>query len=284
MIHWNEKSVSILREMRAIGKSALEISGIVGRSKQSVNNKLHSLGLTKDGQRNALKDASERANDLTKRELASRQIDRLNTYSIGYVLGVLLGDGFISRQKRGGVVLGLGVRSKGFAEKFAACLVAVAPPGTYIRVFDYTYTAGASLIKTPEREVIRKEQTYTSWNVTCCSQAVASFFESMKDAFLSGADINPDMEPGVLDGLFDSEGFFVKSFGYAGLSMTNHFVVRWISRRLEKLGVDHKVYMSRLEYTSKVSVHRKDAVRKFCGLIRFSVEHREQMRLKLLED
>lgn len=284
MISWDDKSVLTLREMRAQGKLASEIAFALGRSVGSVHNKTHDLGLTSDGQRNTLKVKSERAGDSSRLSIAESRIGRLNTYAVGYVLGVLLGDGFISRQRRGGVVVGLGVRSKGFAEKFASCLFAVAPPGTRIRVFDYTYTAGASLIKTPEREVVRKEQTYTSWNVTCCSQAVAGFFESMKDAFLSGADIDRGMESGVLDGLFDSEGYFIKTVGYAGLSMTNHFVVGWVSRQLGKLGVAHKVYFSKTKYEMKVSVHRKGAVRDFCRRINLSVEHREQMRLKLLED
>ena len=284
MRRWDEVSIQTLRTMRADGKSAQEISTSIGRSKSAVNTRLYLDGLTKDGQRRSLKANSESVARETRIRETIELMSQRGGYAMGYVLGTLCGDGFISHQKRGGVVLGLGVRSQKFSEKFAKCLGEVAPENVRVRTFDYKYKPKDSIIRTPGREVLRRGSTYIAWNVTCCSPGVARFFETMKAEFLAGKSLSGEVKHGVLDGLFDSEGYFVRTAGTAGLGMTNLPLLRWVSDELLRLGIHNKVYTDKNGYYSYVSIHRKGAVRKFCAVVRFSVEHRERTRLKLLED
>ena len=283
MTRWDDVSIETLRAMRADGKSAKEISFRIGRSESAINMRLYSEGLTRDGQRKSLKSRSSALARESKISATVAFMSRRSGYALGYVLGVLCGDGFISHQKRGGVVLGLGVRSRAFAEKFCECLEKLVPDGARVRTFDYEYSPKDSIIRTPGREVLRKGAKYVSWNVTCCEPGVAKFFESLKASFLGGQRLGQEETQGVLDGLFDSEGYFVRTTGTAGLGMTNLPLLRWLSGELAIRGVQNKVYTDRNGYYSYVSIHRKDAVLKLCTLVRFSVEHREQFRLKIAE-
>lgn len=225
---------------------------------------------------------AERANDEARRISVISFMSPKLGYAMGYVLGVLLGDGSISRQKRGGVLLRLGVNDQPFAEKFAAALASVCPWGTRIRTFAYTYTRQASVISTPDRVSERKSATQTTWNVTCCNQGVASFFEALKARFYAGDPFDQETRRGTMDGLFDSEGFFVKEM-YAAIKMKDHAAIAWISKELSSLGIHHTVRKTPTGYMSRLGVYTKAEVRKLCRAIKYAVPRREQIRSKLLE-
>lgn len=277
---WTQEDIETLRAMRAQGKTPREMAETLGRPRERINDTLHRLGLTSDGQWRTLRVKSERQGDAERINGRASRIGEHLGYEAGYVLGTLLGDGSISHQKRGGVVTRLEVNDREFVEKFVMCLGRVSPE-SYIRTFDYTYTQGESLIKTATREVIRKAQTVTHWIATCCDPVVASFSEGLISHFHAGVKFSDGMRLGILEGLLDSEGYFVSTIGYAGLFMMNHVAVRWVAEELSSRGIDNRVYHA--QGGLRVSVHRRAAVRKFCETVKFSVPHREKIRTAILE-
>jgi hypothetical protein len=283
MKKWDTVSIDTMRAMRADGKTAREISRTIGRSESAVNTRLWATGLTSDGQRRSLKRRSTSSDREARILEVVALLEGKSGYDIGYILGVLCGDGFISHQKRGGVVLGLGVRSQQFAIKFSECLERVVPDGTRIRVFDYEYSPKDSIIKTPGREVLRRGVRYVAWNVTCCNPGVARFFERLKREFLAGRQFENTERAGILDGLFDSDGYIVRTSWTAGIGMKDLGILKWVSGELLARGIHNKVYTDRNNYYSCVSIYRKGAVRALCQLIKFSVEHRETARLQIVE-
>jgi hypothetical protein len=225
---------------------------------------------------------SEKINDEARKASVISFLSLNFGYAMGYVLGVLLGDGSISRQKRGGVVLRLGVNDREFSQKFMKCLSSVCPWGVKIRMFSYTYAREASIITTPDRVSERKAATQTTWTVTCCNQGVASFFETLKARFYSLESFDPEMRRGILDGLFDSEGFFVKE-EYAAIKMTDHASIAWISRELSAMGIHHTIKKTPTGYISRLGIYAKPDVIKLCRMLSYSVPRREAIRSKLLE-
>ena len=276
---WTKKQFETLKRLRSQGRNASEIAAALGLTVSSVNYKLHHSGLTSDRQRSALKIRSEREGDIVRQRPGTAHLEKQVGYALGYVLGVMLGDGSVWSDKRGGNVMRLRVRDAAFAAKFKRCLTEICLPGTRISTALRTFNQPESMIRTPEHSYRMLARRVRFYEVTCSDPAVVRFFSRLMKSFLSSSH-NADIRRGALEGLFDSEGFIVKSVGHVGLQMTNHGVIRWISKELVANGIAHKVYISPTGYLSKISVHRKSAIKSFCSLIRFSVPHREVLRRK----
>jgi hypothetical protein len=278
-MRWTNGQIKTLTRLRSEGRLASEIAMTMGLTVSQVNNKLYWLGLTKDRQRNALKIRAEREGDVVRQRPSTTHLERQVGYALGYVLGVLLGDGSIWKDKRGGNVMRLRVRDAAFASKFKRCLAEVCLPGTRISTSIRKFNQPESMIRTPEHSYRMRAKRVRFYEVTCSDPSVVRFFTRLVKSFLSSRH-NADIRRGALEGLFDSEGFIVKSVGHVGLQMTNHGVIRWISREISSNGIEHKVYISPTGYLSKISIHRKSAIKRFCSLIRFSVPRREALRMK----
>jgi len=277
---WTPGQFEILKRMRRDGRTAKEIARALRLSVSQVHAKLHHSGLTSDRQRWILKIKAERANDALRIEKTTSYLRRRTGYEMGYVIGVLCGDGAIWRDKRGGAVLRLRVRDRAFAAKFRACLAAISPPSVRISSARRAFQAPASVIRTPEHTYHMKARRVGFFEVTCSDPGVVAFLEIQRALLLDGKHFDHRTRKGVLEGLFDSEGFVVKTVGHVGLQMTNHVAVRWISKELARMGIEHRVYVSPTGYFSKTVIYRKSAIKRFCSLIRFSVPHREALRRK----
>lgn len=279
---WTSQSEALLRSMRESNFTSQQIADALGLTQKKINWKASKLGLTADGRHFELKVRAERRTDSERFE---RQLETISkqpdSYAVGYVLGVLLGDGSISHQKRGGVILRLGVKDKPFAEKFQKVLSSVCPWGTKVRLFSYTYTRKACVIVTPERVSHRKASTDTTWTVTCCHRAICSYFEGLLERFTDQSTFSSEMERGVLDGLFDSEGYFVRKWA-VGIKMTDHRTMRWISKRLSAANIKHTLKVT--EYMSTIGVYNAAGIRKFCSMVSYSVPHREAARLAIQKE
>jgi hypothetical protein len=222
--------------------------------------------------------ASERRGDAERSETVHRSMV-VAGYQFGYVLGVLRGDGSIWKDRRGGRVLRLRVRNEAFADKFFDCLRSICPDGVHVSRSFRVFQTKKSEIRTPDHVFAMEARTVTFHEVTCSNPGVVSLLDESRRQ-LEGRDA--ETVRGFIDGLWDSEGFFIKTRGYAGLKMKDHGLVQWMSGQLFTLGVENKVYTTKSGYLSRISVHRKDAVKHFCEIVKFSIPQKEEIRLELL--
>lgn len=222
--------------------------------------------------------ASERRGDAERSEFV-RSSMVTGGYRYGYVLGVFRGDGSIWKDKRGGHVLRLRVRDEAFADKFFECLRAICPDGVHISRSFRIFQTKKNEIRTPDHVFAMEARTVTFHEVTCSNPGVVGLLDERRRS-LEMLDV--EAVRGFIDGLWDSEGFFIKNHNQAGLKMTDHSLVRWLSGQLSALGVENKVYVTKSGYLSKVSIYRKGAVQRFCEIARFSIPQKEELRLKFL--
>lgn len=222
--------------------------------------------------------ASERRGDAERLKFVQRSIATVG-YQFGYVLGVLRGDGSVWKDKRGGHVLRLRVRDEAFAEKFFECLRSICPDGVRVSRSFRVFQTKKSEIRTPDHVFVMEARTVTFHEVTCSNPGVVGLLDEHRR---SPEKCDAEAVRGFIDGLWDSEGFFIKTRGYAGLKMKDHGLVRWMSGQLAALGVENKVYTTKSGYLSRVSVHRKESVKRFCGIVKFSIPQKEEIRLRLL--
>lgn len=278
LMRWSGVQKGALESLRLKGLSAGEIALEMGVRASQVNYKLCREGLTGDGQRDAIRLKSMRAVGALRVEETQRAIVGAG-YSFGYVLGVLRGDGSIWKGKCGGHVLRLRVRDEAFADKFFECLRSICPDGIRISRSFRVFHQKESEIRTPDSVHTMTARTVTFHEVTCSNPGVVGLLDKHRR---SPEKCDTETVRGFIDGLWDSEGFFIKTRGYAGLKMKDHGLVRWMSGQLATLGVENKVYTTKSGYLSRVSVHRKSAVKKFCEVVKFSIPQKEEIRLKLL--
>lgn len=281
-MYWSTSQTERLKQLRADGTPSRLIAKAMGLSYRQVVSHLQWLGLARDGQRNSLRAKSNQTTAEHRRNTVETLIQARDPYDVGYVLGVLLGDGSISKQARGGQLMRLRVRDKEFAEKFEKALSAVCPADTHISACYREFHQPSSTIRTPEHNHPMPSRLVHFWEVTCCDAAVVSFFSKMKSEFHKAVP-TPEGFKGLTDGLWDSDGYFIQTKNYAGLKMTAHALVHWVSEKLKALGVANKIYFSRTGYLSRISIHRKEAVRRFCLLTRFSIPRKETIRRRILE-
>lgn len=213
-------------------------------------------------------------------------LSAVSGYDLGYVLGVLLGDGMICHAKAGGVATRLEVISETFAEKFYSTLLKVVPPGTNVQIGKYTQLKKAACVRNPEYTSFTKERLLTTWIVRCHNPGVAQFFEGLILKFKSGEAFGSLETRGILDGLFDSEACFKKErygCGYRfSFHMIDHVVIDLVREMLSGLEVPSCSFTSKTGYSKCLSVGKRSDLKRLCSIVRFSVQDKESIRNEIL--
>jgi intein-encoded DNA endonuclease-like protein len=195
--------------------------------------------------------------------------DSAKKYSreLGYIIGVILGDGHVSIKQRRVI---LSVTDKDFVLEFKKNIE---------KWSNFKTRFYSRSIKTDEKIKNRKLQ----WVCYIDSKKASEFLHNLD--FRELAHSNEEIKCVFLKGFFDSEGsVFKSSFGIAGYS-TDYLLISFVSELLTSLGIystlnkrkpTNKDISNKFCYT--LAIYRKDSILNFYKFVGFSIE-RKQNRL-----
>jgi len=140
---------------------------------------------------------------------------------LAYVIGVVLGDGYIDKKKRvvkgyNRIRIGLDVKDKDFADEFARCL-------------------GKVLGRSPKKPRIRYQKRYV---VEVASKTLYQLLKKPVDLdrLRQYVEHSEECMVAFLRGFFDSEGY-VNERGYISIANTDLVLLTYIKDLLERLGI-----------------------------------------------
>jgi len=260
-------------------------AGLEGRTPEAVERRLHTLRvrgaielLSKD-EREARQRPGRAARTQRDLEVARRRVAELpNTHDLGYVVGVLFGDGFVHQRDK---MLGLRTRDASFAEAFASAVqhgLVVAPPHRYQRTAQKT--VGGRVYD----DVVYHEVELYDVPLVC---ALVETFGDTR-TFLWKIDVEQSRARGiefcrgVIQGLFDSDGSF-SLIGKRGISIRlgTHSIAGAASLHQLMTAMEFDVGLAppNVKKENKVSVHAAS-----CMKFAQEISSRIQYKLAVLNE
>lgn len=198
-------------------------------------------------------------------------IDLSPSFELSYIIGVVMGDGWISTVGRQHQI-GLATKDKEFAEEFCRCLKKV--------------------IKGSDPKIgVKKDPRFgrTLYIVKINSRKLVNFIQSVNEAYLT-----KNYPEGFLRGLFDSDGYVTyhrKSYARrVALVNTSLQLLQMVKRILSSVfGIESKIYEKGVPDTPVIkgkkkvyllAISKKEDIVKFYRFIGFTIKR----RMKKLEE
>jgi len=162
----------------------------------------------------------------------------LNSYSLAYILGVILGDGYVSKKLSKRYKIGLNVKDKEFAEAFHNALLKIGLK---------------AMLK------LKKD----NWWVWSCNKNFCEWFNNLTlNQIISIIEEN-DLIPPFIRGMYDSDGSFEirnKKYGYHSIIIynTDESLLECIRELLYRIGISSVLSLKRK--AGRISV-RNDGIK-----------------------
>jgi transposase-like protein len=192
------------------------------------------------------------------------------TFELGYIIGCLLGDGYITSGTSSKFIIGLSVKDRDFAEYFAKQLEKWSGFSPSIHFIKYK----------------KYGKEFYAWKVNFFGLNYYNFFKEKLGLIKNNGKWVPtklnwiysmpeEFKRGVVKGLWDSEGFIIRFYHKGiGLSMKNKEVVELFSKLCNQLGINTcKVTSNKKVYYAKILKDRM----KFIDKIGITIQRKFDM-------
>lgn len=286
IVDWNHERLSLLQKYKSNNFSNKQIAKMMNIPFNSVcnANHKHKFLLSPEQRKKKLSEGGFEGGRIMSERAKFRGRFKIDI-DLGYVLGVLFGDGSAVDRGRCGC-LELRTTNKSFADAFSKALRKVTgeDPKYYIRVHDKYFAK--------EKRFYHNVKYYEVfyYNVYFPRNIIATFGKTTTKEWNFDVDLfwslGKDFCKAVIRGLFDSEGSFyiTKKENKPGLSFstTNGKGANSLYLLLHKLGLDfrlNKYYRKQGFYEYAIRTNKKSTIKNFYHTIGFSVDYK-QSRLR----
>lgn len=194
---------------------------------------------------------------------------------LGYVIGVLLGDGCLTVDKHSHYMIKMDTVSKDFAERFVQNVKeTLSELGMTNKVQWCEYNKRSYRKYLPRLKVDGKVSHF--YSVRVCSRPFYGFLKEKVDSILRNCFEVEDEHfvRGIVKGFYDSEGWCSLAYGkyyWIGMSNTNLNLLRFIRYLLSKLGIVISNIYRKKSGTNKqmyeLEIYRQKEVEKFRRII-----------------
>jgi len=277
-IIWDQERISRLKELKENDLTNKEIAEELNTTKYSVDNACHIFRVLLSPEKLRQKRSEAGKKGASRLRPYYKERGQLHSFDadLGYILGVLLGDGSMTDRGTHGSIQ-LKTTNKSFAMFFFRTLVNYGANAKYhVRKYDKTFKKGNKVYK----NVIYYEIFYNS--IYFVNNIKKTFGLTSTKEWKIDVDyvisLGVDFCRALTKGLFDSEGCFsVGKRVMLEFSTTNKKGAESFHLLLSKLGFDFRLNKAKRDgfYEYKIRTRKKENILKFYDEIGFSVDYKQ---------